>query len=361
MRKKFPIFILILIVFGGLFGELSLYDNASLLEKTETTGVNLIVLFCGDGIAVPPYQECDPGNEDLGLAEDLAGESCVSLGYDGGELSCYPFSHEQECTFDILACYHEDPPPPPPPGGGGGGPPPPPTEAKVVLLGKAHPLSEVNVLLDGKMVTSVRADSSANFRAEITNITSGVYSFGLWAEDRAGRRSITFSFTATVSRDMTTTISNIFIPPTIELEKVGVLKGEDLIIMGATVPESQISVHVGSSQEIIKKTTAEKGGDWKHVFDTMILEEGGHTVRAKAEEPGGLLSSFSSVLSFYVGKYGSGEICPRADFNKDGRTDLIDFSIMLYWWGKYNPCVDQNQDGIVNLPDFSILMYWWTG
>ena len=45
----------------------------------------------------------------------------------------------------------------------------------------------------------------------------------------------------------------------------------------------------------------------------------------------------------------------------NGKTNLVDFSILLYWWGKYNPAVDLNQDGIVNLPDFSILMYYWTG
>jgi len=358
MFKKFPTFILILVVFTGLLGELTFADN-TMLEKTEATGVNLIVTICGDGIAVPSHQECDPGDPKKDIEQDLAGESCISLGYDGGELSCYA-----NCTFDISDCYHEDPPPPPPPrrgGGGGGGEPPPPTEAKVVLVGKAHPLSSVNVLLDGKVAANVRADSSANFRAEITDIRSGVYTFSVWAEDRAGRRSITFSFTATVSRDMTTTISNIFIPPTIELDRVNISKGEDLTIRGATVPESEVAIHIASSQEIIKKTTAKQGGDWTHIFDTLVLEEGSHTVRAKAEEPGGLLSSFSNVLNFYIGKYGPGEICPRADFNKDGRTDLIDFSIMLYWWGKYNPCVDQNQDGIVNLPDFSILMYYWTG
>ena len=344
MKKNFSIFILILIVFGGLFSDYNVWAQKS--------DVNLIVTICGDGIAVPPYQECDPGPP-----QDLAGESCPGLGYDAGALSC-----KSDCTFDVSGCYYEEAPSPPPSGGGGGGgAPPPSSETKVILLGKAHPLSSINILVDGKVVGNITADYWANFRAEIGDITPGVYSFSLWAEDKSGRRSITFSFTATVIGDMTTTISNIFIPPTIELDKVHILKGEDLIIMGATAPESEVAIHIGSSQEIIKKTTAETDGDWQHVFDTLVLEEGSHTVRAKAQEPSGLLSVFSNVLSFYIGKYGSEEICPRADFNKDGRTDLIDFSIMLYWWGKVNPCVDQNRDGIVNLPDFSILMYWWTG
>ena len=156
-------------------------------------------------------------------------------------------------------------------------------------------------------------------------------------------------------------ISGIFIPPTIELEKTNILKGETLKIMGETAPESELSIHVESSGEMIKKTTAGKEGDWDYFFDTTPLAEGSHTTRAKAESPDGLLSSFSKVLGFYIGKYGTTEVCPKADFNKDGKTNLVDFSIMLYWWGKYNPCVDQNKDGIVNLPDFSVLMYWWTG
>jgi hypothetical protein len=251
--------------------------------------------------------------------------------------------------------------PPPPAGGGGGGGAPPPIVTKVVLQGKAYPSAKITVLVDGKVATIVTADSLANFKAEITDITAGVYNFGLWAEDKEGRRSITFSFTVTVSSGMITTISGIFIPPTIELDKTSVAKGETINIFGQSAPESQISIYVESPEEIVKMTKAKKTGDWDYPLDTNPLEEGMHTTKAKAESLEGLKSAFSSVLAFYVGKYKPEEICPRADFNKDGRTNLIDFSIMLYWWGKYNPCVDQNHDGIVNLPDFSILLYYWTG
>ena len=254
----------------------------------------------------------------------------------------------------------EVPSPPSPPAGGGGGAAPPPAVTKVVLKGLAYPSAKITVLMDGKVAALITADPLANFKAEITDITAGVWTFGLWAEDKEGRRSITFSFTVTVSSGMTTTISGIFIPPTIELDKVNVLKGGTLNIFGQTAPESKIEISI-ESPEIIKTTKAEKIGDWKYPFDTSPLDEGSHTTRAKAEDPTGLKSSYSKVLAFYVGKYGMAEICPKADFNKDGKTNLVDFSIMLYWWGKYNPCVDQNQNGMVDLPDFSILMYWWTG
>ena len=261
----------------------------------------------------------------------------------------------------ISAKVNFQPPPSPPPGGGvGGGGYMPSVVPMVVLQGKAYPKAKINVLIDGKVITIINADSLANFKTEISNITPGIYTLSLWAEDKEGRKSITVSFTLTVKPGVITTISDIFIPPTIDLDKFSVARGEKLNIFGQTAPESKITISIASS-EMIKETKASKDGEWRYELDTTPLEEGSHNARAKAETLEGLLSAYSRVLIFYVGKYGVKEICPRADFNKDRKTNLIDFSIMLHWWGKYNPCVDQNQDGIVNLPDFSILMYWWTG
>ena len=255
----------------------------------------------------------------------------------------------------------EVPSPPSPPTGAGGGAAPPPAVTKVVLQGKAYPLSSITVLQDGKIVTTTIADAQANFKIEITNITAGIWTFGIWAEDKEGRKSITFSFTTSVTSGMTTTISGIFLPPTIDIDKTLVQRGETLNILGITAPQSEVSIFVRSPQEIIKKTNAKTDGTWFHPFDTTPLEDGFHTTRAKAASPEGLLSTFSQTLAFNVGRELVTALCPKGDLNKDGKVNLVDFSILLYWWGRYNACADQNQDGIVNLKDFSIMLYWWTG
>ena len=55
--------------------------------------------------------------------------------------------------------------------------------------------------------------------------------------------------------------------------------------------------------------------------------------------------------------------CNGADFNRDGKVNSVDFSILLAFWQKLppfkNPCVDINKDGKVNSVDFSILLYQW--
>ena len=59
----------------------------------------------------------------------------------------------------------------------------------------------------------------------------------------------------------------------------------------------------------------------------------------------------------------SGDSARSADFNRDGKVNSVDFSILLSFWQKKppfkNPYVDINKDGKVNSVDFSILLYQW--
>jgi hypothetical protein len=52
--------------------------------------------ICGDAILNQASEECDGG--------DLNGESCIGLGYLGGHLDCYGAGSTNECTFDISNC-----------------------------------------------------------------------------------------------------------------------------------------------------------------------------------------------------------------------------------------------------------------
>ena len=305
---------------------------ASVQEASTNSG-------CGNGV-VEPGEQCD------GI--DLGEETCAGLGYSGGTLSC-----NTDCTFNTSNCTSGG-------GGGGGGGYVSPTVTKVIIQGKAYPLSSVTVLKDSKIVTTTIADSQANFKVEITDITAGTWTFGVWAEDKDQRKSITFSFTTSVTRGMTTTISGIFLPPTIDLSKIVLQRGETLNILGQTAPESDISIFI-NSPEVVKKTQAEADGTWFYGFDTTILEEGSHTTRAKATSSEGSLSSYSKVLGFHIGE-GAIVAIEKADVTEDGKVNLIDFSILLYNWGiPENSSVDFNNDGKVNLVDFSIMMYYWTG
>lgn len=305
------------------------------------------ISICGDEIAEGP-EECDPP----GAVSDFRGKSCQDFGHTQGNLYC-----DLDCTIDASGCY--TPPAPPPVGGISV---PSPIETKVIIKGQAYPNSEIHILKDGKEITTTKADSKADFKKEISEITPGIYTFALWAEDKDGIKSITYTLTFRVISNVITTVSGIFLPSTIDIDNTSIPKGEILNIFGQTVPEVKVDVHVLSS-EIVTTVSSDEIGAWLLPFNTEPLDEGAHITKARFQFNAKERSGFGKVLTFYVGEKAVSfeEIDSRVDFNGDDRINLVDFSILLSWWKKPNPQCDLNKNGIVDLADFSILLSRWTG
>lgn len=342
-------------IFGNLFasGTLGCLSDCSGFATTSC-------YTCGNTFK-EAVEECD------GI--DLGGLTCTSLGYVGGSLSC-----TAACRLNTTACESMASEGGTPGSGSGGGSPGGTTgftpgaqterETKVVIYGKSYPNADVHILVDGKVIGIVQADAKADFYFETTEVTPGVVSFGFWSEDTAGLKSTLLSLTFRVVSRAVTTITGVYISPTINVDKKNVRQGEDITIFGQTVPDIDVVVHINSEDEHIETVDSDAGGNWQLVFDTEPLEVDFHTAKALFQlESGGniIKSGFSQSVSFAIGKQGGEPVCPGADLNKDGRVNITDFSILLYYWGTDNECADQDQNGVVDLVDFSIMMFYWTG
>lgn len=252
--------------------------------------------------------------------------------------------------------------PPPSGGGGGGGGEIIIAAGDIIFKGKAYPQALLTLLKDGHVIATFLAEDTGLFEKKITGLAGGAYNFGIFAEDSEGRRSVTLGFTTSVLAGMTTTVSGIFISPTIDLSQVQVEKGNSIDIFGQVFPQSEVNVFIASDNEIVKKATAGPNGKWSCEVSTANLEIGEHQTRAKALLKEGEQTLFSQTLSFLVLEKGA-MVCQGADLNFDGEVNIIDFSILLYFWGQNspeNPCADINFDKEVNIIDFSIMMYYWT-
>jgi hypothetical protein len=230
-------------------------------------------------------------------------------------------------------------------------------DTKVIFQGNAYPDANIFILKDGVVIASFKADDSGIFEKSVNGLPGGTYKFSIYAEDKNGLDSETLNFTLTVLRDKVTTVSGIFIPPTISLFPSQAQSGEKISIFGQTFPDSEVDIYF-LPQQSLKKTNSNHDGDWNYYLNTENLNEGTYMVRSLAVFKNGE-SSFSKTLSFSILK----NICKGADLNFDGQVDLTDFSILLYFWGQSNPsnrCADINNDGGVNIIDFSIMMYYWT-
>ena len=359
-----------------------------------TTTVTISI--CGDGI-LNQGEVCDDGpiGNDGGYGASISARHCLPdcQGYGPycGDL-IVQFLYSEECddgnnsAGDLCSpqCTNESSPINTTESGGGAGggsggrgglvngviPIENPT--KVSLSGKAYVGSLVHILKDGKEIATASANGKADFTQQIDTVTAGPATFGFWAEDGKGRRSMTFTTTFQVTESAITTISGIYIPPTIQADNLSVLPGNEITFSGRTIPNADVILYIDGGKDFSEKGTSDASGDWKIAFDTKSLKaETFHTAKAAFSigtaftgGSGEAESVFGQTLNFYVG-HGEGPETFFADLNVDGKVNIVDFSILLFNWGgtggDAKPSPDINHDGQVNLTDFSVMIFYWTG
>jgi hypothetical protein len=306
-------------------------------------------------------QARDAAGQNLVQSNEVSITPVASAAPRCGDGSCNGTENCSTCPIDCGAC------PPAGGGGGGGGGIPIPLITQAIFKGTAYPQSYVTLLKDAQVAATTRAGADAKFEVSLSGLSAGIYTFGVWAEDSKGNRSITHTFTISITGGATTIVSGIFLPPSISIDKTEVKQGEVLSIMGQSAPSAEIAVFINSENELVKKIPAQSDGSWLYKFDTLEVDYGDHSTRARATKNNDI-STFSHALTFTVGTK-SVSAAPlfrttlKGDSNNDRRVNLIDFSILAYWYKRPSPpaTIDLNNDTKVDLKDFSIMAYYWTG
>jgi hypothetical protein len=254
-------------------------------------------------------------------------------------------------------------------GGGGGGNISYSVPTTVNFSGTAYPLSKIYILQNGQIAITTIADSAANFSVALSNVTTGTYNFSIYAEDAKGKKSSSFSFSIQVTAGTTVNIGNIFLSPTVDIDKDEVKQGDNVVIFGQSAPKSTVTISVHSPIESFYTTVANNAGSYLYNLNTALLDLGDHQAKSKAATTDDQLSNFSDAVSFVIGsqnKTKNDTSCQnqKSDLNCDSSINLVDFSMMAYWYkhgGTPPKNVDINGDGKITLVDFSILAYHWTG
>jgi len=243
----------------------------------------------------------------------------------------------------------------------------------VVFLGKAYPSSNISLLQNGRLIVRTVSGPDASFLISLSNATPGNANYLIVAEDPFGRQS-SFNVPVVITASATTTVSGIFISPTLDLSKRQINSGDNLIFFGRSVPQSEVTIQVNSETELFLRTTADPSGGYLYTLDTSILNVGIHDAKSKSAH-NQQVSEFGAPVSFAVLEKGAPiqeepepETEPEAcglsgDLNKDCKVNLVDFSILAYWYKRANPpaLVDVKADRKIDLADFSILASQWTG
>jgi cysteine-rich repeat protein len=317
-------------------GETGVYSTT--IVGRQCTPICNFGPYCGDGILQTSFaEECDDAN-------NTPGDFCSALckiepaGSGGGGSSGG--------------------------GGGGGGSPREQGTTQVSITGIGYPGTTVNFLLDTKTIGSVRTNNLGRF--EFATVASpGTATLGIWSNDSSGRRSITVNNTFDVTQGAVTNVSGLTVPPTIFVQNPRIIPGTPLVVVGQTIPNARVEIHFNQSV-IIASTTSGSDGQYSLSYNTNALARAQYTIKARSvtgTAPLFTQSSFSSSVQLFVGVDGAAST--PSDLNRDGKIDLIDFSILIFWWqtagGDSDPPADISGNGRVSLEDFSILLFNWTG
>ena len=305
----------------------------------------------------------EPGTFDvtiIGFDKDTTYEFRAGVEWFDGEDTRTEFGFTLEFTTE------DDPPPPPRRRSDPVFP-----EAGVFFSGLVYPDSQVFLLKDAELIESTTSGSDAFFSMSVGDLTGGYYHFFLYSEDYQGRRSSLSNFYIYVPRGAQMEVTDIFIPPTVDVDKVEVKRGDDVLIFGQTVPSSNVTIMVNASPAFYVETYSDEKGFYEYVLNTSDLNYGTYYTKSKFTVGEGISSVYSRTALFDVTdrnikKETIGVL--KGDLNNDRRVNLIDFSIASYWFRealsvemREIECERLNCDGVIDLVDFSIMAYYWTG
>src|SRR5690606_33238790 len=156
----------------------------------------------------------------------------------------------------------------------------------------------------------------------------GTASLSFYASDSAGTRSATVNTTFDITQGAVTNVNGILIPPTIRTANAQVNPGQVITLSGQTVPNVTVEVVIDNNAQTLT-TTSDGSGNWSVQFDTRTVSVAEHTAKARfLTGTGGLRneSIYGTALQLFVGV--EGKATSNSDLNRDGKINLIDFSIL---------------------------------
>ncbi len=297
--------------------------------------------YCGDGILQTLHaEECDDGNND---DRDFCSAICKvePAGSGGGGSSGGG-------------------------GGGGGGRDKDLPTTQVQITGRAYPSRTVNFILDSDSIGTAQTNSAGVFSFS-TVAAPGTATLGIWSNDVSNTKSVTLNTTFDVTQGALTNLNDLVLPPSLKVSTANFNPGQVLTVSGQAIPNAKIDLYIDrNSSTAVATGQSAANGLWSIQYDTSRLSNGEHTIRARSVTGTGALtvqSGFSTTLQLFAGV--NGQAATPSDLSRDGKINLVDFSILIFWWntsgGDSNPPADINGNARVGLEDFSILLFNWTG
>lgn len=223
---------------------------------------------------------------------------------------------------------------------------------------------------------------STNATTTVDSLTNDIsYDFRVSAVNAIGQGSSATAVSATPGAPAQVSIvsvSDVSIP--------GIIAGVRIMNEGVTAYEYQYSWCVtnsevnlcGGGDDVFNSSASrliQPGEEWATNLNATVSVAGNYWFHLEAEFGSDTSNASQSFTAVSVSESSGGSSssssgggsrrsrCVGADSNRDGKVNLVDFSILIMFYNARapfaNPCADINNDGKVNVVDFSILLTQW--
>lgn len=283
-------------------------------------------------------------------------------------------------------------------------------EATMTFSGKTSPNAQVSFLENNSVLGTTVAESDGSFTKSLLAQTPGIHTYAVYTTDANGKTSSTVNYSVALTVGTETTLSNIILPPTINLSGTEIGKGDTLKFSGLTVISSTVTLFINGtshSYSMSKSTTADSSGYWEYNYGTGDLAIGEYNVYAKTSTTDGYQSESSELKNFKI-QTATPTTTPGAtptvtpgpttitevtvttptptpalpgflrifDIDESGKIEIVElFTSVKKWVEEWKEFIkediagivrpeeefkncDLNQDGRCNLVDLSVLLYY---
>lgn len=326
------LFFLLIFFFVILFSKEAVFNlgrQAVFADESAAVEATAKISVCGNSVA--------EGGEHCDLT-DLRSKSCTDLGFDSGDLTCY------SCEFDTSTCVTN-------------------ATASASAEFSANSGGE-NELIDSN--NSAKITLLENFYTKDVTLQMFSYDKSVFETSKPAPSGKSF---------IGKTYNFVFINPdgdtvsTLSKSATFVLIYTDADVSG--IDESTLAPYHydGNLWQLISGSAVDAANN-KVTFSTANFSSfalfGEPAAEAEAEQPtpsgGGGGGFFRRIFKPTPEPKPTPVFKPTPDFNKDGKINIIDLSILLFWFGKTGSEIvpyDLNEDSKIDIVDVSILFYHW--
>lgn len=259
-------------------------------------------------------------------------------------------------------------------------------DTTIIINGNAGPSSLITFRENSSIIGTTTSDANGSFSKTFGAVSNGIHTIDIWWSDANNLTSLPVQFNLFLIDHQVLQLDHVYLPPTISLNGVNFIEGDQIIISGFTKPNVQLEYLISGATNASALLSSNNDGSYLVQIPANSLPEGDYQVTTNLINiPIVINPTTSEIFAFHSSGQGPlavpTNIVPDPtpacayeyvricffDVQHNGYLEVSsDFSRYLNGFINdfnrgFNNAYDINSDGQIDVQDFSIVLYHTKG